>query len=449
MIFDDIIGQEGAILVLKKAVESNNYSAAYLFSGPSGVGKTTIGRILSMTILCESPVNFNPCLKCESCQLFLKEQHFSYRELDAASYGGKEDMIKLRDDASSLGVTDKKIILIDESHDISKQGEDALLKQIEQCPEHLIYIFCTTDPDKMQDTLLNRCSPFHITKIKPSLIKQRLKIICEKEGLTYQDDALQIIAVRSEGHVRNAINLLELVAYLGEISIGNLDKISKDFEEDIFTIVSNIGIDLKKVIDTYRKISSYLSVFEFYNLLLSMVNDAVKLIHGYENFIEKRKKLLMKLKRIHGHSLAEFLNYLVTRDKFVEKVGIESDLLILHYKYSANSFIPRIQKEPLKDPQKKSTKKNDEPSTPSLTIDELTKMKAEDRSKILRDQRKKHKLEEKEESPKVPLGWPLPKEESPGESSTREGGLTPLEFSHRLVGGRSGERKQMANSRTK
>lgn len=444
-----MVGQEGAILVLKKTIEKEDYGSAYLFSGPSGVGKTTIGRIFANTILCDSPVNNSPCLKCESCLLFKKEQHFSYRELDSASFGGKEDMVKLRDDATSLGVTKKKIILLDESHDITKLGQDALLKQVEQCPEHLIYIFCTTDPDKMNPTLLYRCIPFHVIKIEPLLIKQRLKVICERESLSYQEDVLQIIAVRSEGHVRNAINLLELVAYLGDISMENLDKISKDFEEDIFTIVSNIGIDLRKVIETYRKISSYLSVFEFYNLLLSLVNDAVKLVHGYEDFFEKRKKLLMKLKKIHGQSLFEFLNYLVTRDKFVEKVGIESDLLILHYKYCANSFIPRIQKEPLKIPQKEeSTKEDEELDPPSFTVGELTKMDADKRSEFLRKQRKKNKSGEKEELLIVPSEWPLPKEERPGNSHFGEIELAPQEFSLRLVGGRGGKGQQMANSRT-
>lgn len=444
-----MVGQEGVALVLKESIKQSNYGSAYLFKGPSGVGKTTVGRIFSNTILCENPVNFNPCLKCESCQLFIKEQHFSYRELDSASFGGKEDMVKLRDDASSLGVTKKKIILLDESHDISNAGQDALLKQTEQCPEHLIYIFCTTDPEKMNETLRNRCTTFHFTKINPLSIIPRLRYICDAEKIDYEEDALEIIADRSRGHVRNAINLLEMIAYLGEISIENLEKISKDFEEDIFTIVSNLGIDIGKVIDTYRKISTYLSAFEFYGLLLSLVNDAVKLLYGYDDFFEKRKKYLLKLKKIHGYSLSEFLNYLVTRDKFVEKVGIESDLLILHYKYSGDSFIPRIQKEPLKQPQKDESAKRveDEPITSRFTVEELSRMDSVKRSSILREQRKNHKLEVKEDSLKVPSEWPLSKEERPGRYSSREIELTPQEFSLKLVGGRGGERQQMANLR--
>lgn len=378
--------------------------------------------------------------------MFKKEQHFSYRELDAASFGGKEDMIKLRDHAAYLSASNKKIILLDECHDISKQGSDALLKQIEQCPEHLVYIFCTTNPDKMVRTLRDRCMQFQITKVETSLISRRLKYICEQEKFNYQDDALQIIAERSDGHVRNAVNLLEEMVYLGDISIENLNTISRDFEEEIFTIVSNLGIDLNKVIETYQSVSSYLSAIEFYNLLLSLVSDGAKFLYGYDNFSEKRKELILKLKDIHGYSLLEFLNYLILRDKFVNKIGLQSDLVILHYKFNANSFMPRIQKEPLMDSQIQSTSKNDLPNNTShLRYAELSKMSVADRSKMLREQRKTHKEESKEESETVPYKWPLPKEERPGEDSLDYEILSAQEFSQNLVGGRSGEIRPMVN----
>lgn len=434
------------IHVLKASIKQNRYGSAYLFSGPPGVGKTTLGRIFSNAVLCDSSVDSNPCGKCETCLLFAKEQHFSYRELDAASYGGKEDMVKLRDNASSLAATKKKIILLDESQDISKQGQDALLEQTEECPEHLIYIFCTTEPNKMKDTLRERCMEFHITKVDPSLIAQRLKTICEKEDLSFQDDAIQVIAERSDGHVRSAVNLLEEIAYLGEISLENLNKISKDFEKEIFTIISNLGIDLTRVIEVYQSISSYLSSFEFYNLFLSFVNDAAKLLYGYDNFSEKRKNLLLKLNKIHGFSLIEFLNYLILRDKFVNKTGLQSDLVILHYKFNANNFVPRNQKEPSIDPQSQSTPKSDSPSPPVLRYAELSKMSIKDRSKVLREQRKNQKVEVKEESEIVPSKWPLSKEERPRKDPEED--LTPQEFSQKLVGGRGGEVRSMVDTRT-
>lgn len=355
-------------------------------------------------------------------------------------------MVNLRDDASSLAVSKKKIINIDESHDISKQGQDALLKQTEECPEHLIYMFCTTDPDKMNNTLRDRFMEFHITKVDTALIVQRLRTICEKEEINFQDDALQTIAERSEGHVRSAINLLEEVAYLGEISLEKLNMVSRDFEEDIFTIVSSFGTDLPKIVDTYQSVSSYLSSFEFYNLLLSLVIDATKYLYGYDNFSEKRINLLSKLKEIHGYSLIEFLNYLITRDKFVEKVGLQSDLIILHYKFCANNFVPRIQKSPTNSQIQSATKSDD--SINPLSYAQLSKLSISDRNKLLRKQRKEiqQKTGDKEKSETVPSEWPLPKEERPGNNFEEEN-LTAQEFSQQLVGGRVGNIRSVVDSR--
>ena len=434
--------------VLKASVKQGRYGSAYLFCGPYGAGKTTLARIFAKTILCESPIDSNPCGKCESCLLFEGERHFGYREIDAASYGGKDDMVSLRDDASSLAVSKKKIINIDESHDISKQGQDALLKQTEQCPEHLVYMFCTTDPDKMNSTLRDRFMEFHITKVDTAHIIQRLRFICAGEGIAFQEEALQVIAERSEGHVRSAINLLEKVAYLGEISLENLNTVSRDFEEGIFTIVSSLGTNLPKVVDTYQSISSYLSSFEFYNLLLSLVVDATKYLYGYDNFSEKRITLLSRLKEIHGYSLIEFLNYLITRDKFVEKVGLQSDLIILHYKFCANNFIPRIQKDSSTNSQNQSATKNDDSASP-YSYAQLSKLSISDRNKRLRKQRKEiqQKTGEKEKSERVPSEWPLPKEERPGNNFEEES-LTAQEFSQQLVGGRVGNIRTVVDSRT-
>jgi len=303
-----MIGQEPVIKVLRATIGKNRISSAYLFTGPSGVGKTTSVRIFAKAILCDHPVQGNPCGVCESCILFQKDQHFGYKELDSASVGGKEDMIKLRGESSFVSISKKKIIALDECHDISRQGQDALLEQTERCPEHLVYLFSTTDPDKLNKTLRNRCTELQFSKVDPLLIAQKLKSICQAEKFDFQEDALQILAQRSQGHVRNAVKLLEEVTYLGTVSVENVNLISTDYDEQIFLILSNLGSDLNKVIEIYQQISSSLPVMEFYNLLLQMVNDAAKLVCGYVDFPEKRKEILSKLKDIHGFSLLEFLN---------------------------------------------------------------------------------------------------------------------------------------------
>lgn len=429
-----MIGQDGPIKILKASVQYNKYNSAYMLSGPPGVGKTTAGRIFSKAILCDSPVEGNPCGVCESCSLFDREQHFNYYELDAASYGGKEDMVALRDNAAYLSVSKKKILMIDESHDISKQGQDALLKQTEECPDHLVYIFCTTEPDKMNETLRERCMEFQISIVQPTLIIKRLKYICEQENIKYQEEALQVIAEKSDGHVRNALNYLEEVAYLGEITLDNINTIFKDYDKDIFVIVSNLGKDLPKIVETYRSISSYVSSMKFYELLLSLVRDAAIFLYGYEDFPDKRKSTLSKLKEIHGYSLVEFLNYLTLRDKYVDKIGLLSDLITLHYKFSASNFAP-IQRN--NNSPENITQKQIPDAPSSIAYNQLSKMSIADRSKVLREQRKQKK-EDLPDNSKIPLNWPLPKEDRPGESSDNRD-LPADVFSQNLVGGRSGD----------
>jgi len=437
-----VIGQDSVVKILRASVDKKHYVSAYLFSGLQGIGKTTLGRIFSNAILCDSPIDNNPCHKCESCKLFAKEQHFGYRELDAASFSGKEDMKQLRDEGAFLSVSDKKIILLDESHDISTAGQDALLKQIEQCPEHLIYMFCTTNPDKMAPTLRERCMELQLFSVEPSIIFDRLKYICEQENLNYQDDALVLISEKSKGHVRSALNMLEKISYLDEISVKNLNLIYKDFEEDIFEIVANLGIDLSKVLDTYHSISSYLSATQFYNLMLSLVNDAVKYLYGYDKFSEKYREFLRKLKEIHGSSLPEFLDYLIKRDKYIEKIGIQSDLVILHSKFEINSFAKQI---PLNDIKIQNQSKKRAPNVKNLSFTELSKLDVNERSRILREQRMKHKAEQKEEKENVPLNWPLPKEKRLGENTGSRENLSAEEFSQNLVGGRVARVKPVVN----
>lgn len=458
--FDAVIGQDSAVTVMKAIIVRGRYESAYLLSGPSGDGKTTLGRIFSMAMLCAAHVNGNPCGKCESCQQFLREQHFGYHELDAASFGGKDDMVKLRDEAAFVSASSRKIILLDECHDISRQGQDALLKQVEQCPEHLVYLFCTTDPDKMNPTLRNRCMEFQVTKVAPDGIVKRLRDICVAEGFQADDSALRVIADRSKGHVRNAVNLLEEVAFLGPISPENLGSVARDFSGSIYGIVSNLGVDLPAALQAYTSVSSYLSPTEFYDQIISLVDDACRSLYGYVlGLTPARQEMASKLKDIHGFSLLEFLNYLLTRDKFVDRMGMQSDLIVLHYKFSAGALQPaprRVRMESELPAPQVEVPRASEPQTPvlptsqkvataeppvdsTITYAQLSKMTLQQKSKALCDLRNKVKpADQKNATETVAEKWPLPKDDRPGESSFDDEMLSPQEFSRLLVGGRSG-----------
>jgi DNA polymerase III subunit gamma/tau len=446
--FDDVIGQDVATTILRSSVIKNMFNSAYLFEGPSGVGKTTIARIFAKAILCYSHINGNPCGVCESCKLFEEEKNFGYTELDAASVGGKDDMIKLKDDAAFISVEKKKIILLDECHDISKQGQDALLKQVEQCPPHLIYLFCTTESNKIRPTLRKRCTQFQFSRVIPDLIFNRLKYICEIEKISFDEEALKVISDRSEGHVRDALKLLEEADQFGSVSLESVSKISVDYSADIFEVLANLGSNLPHALEISKKISSYISVSDFYEQLVSMVCDAVKVIYGYEDFLPKRKEILIKLRDIHGCLLIEFMNYLITREKFIDKIGLTSDLILLHYKFCSGGFKPQI-------PETKITQENNTAQVQDLPIQEQAKpsisptvkhaqlmsLPMSDRLKLLQQQHSKsQKSSEKEDTQKVPFEWSLPKEERSGSDSSMltHKELSPLDFSRLLVGGRGG-----------
>ena len=398
-----------------------------------------------MALLCDHTQDGDPCGVCESCQLFLKERHFSYYELDAATYGGKEDMIKLRDDATFLSTSKKKIILLDEAHDVSRAGQDSLLKLIEQCPEHLVFIFCTTERDKMNSTLLNRCREFQISRVDSAAVAARLKEVCEKEGATYDEGVLREIAEKTDGHVRNALNLLEGLLLLGKVDSATLEIVSKDYDQDLVEVLAYLGTDVSKSLEAYRRVAPYIHPLDLYNRILGLVSDSCKLLYGYADFPAVRIARLSRLRDAHGPKLLEFLNYLITRDKFIDRIGVQSDLVVMHYKFASGGFVPP-QSSPIPINSTPPTvavepaQQNSQPSSDStgtFFYSDLSKLSLREKSRVLREQRNK-KVDVKEESERVPTDWPLPKEEKPGQGIYDDGMLSPQDFSRNLVGGRGG-----------
>lgn len=414
-----------------------------MLSGPTGVGKTSIGRIFANAVLCEAPVNGNPCTKCESCKLFAEERHFAYKELDAASVGGKDAMVKLRDDAYFQSVYVKKIILIDECQDITRQGQDALLKQLEECPDHLIYIFCTTDPDQIKKTIRDRCMIFQISKVSDELLVQRLKHIADTEKLTYDPAVLGLIARRADGCVREAINSITSLSYMGDITEVNFNVIYRNYDEEVYNILANIGVDLNAAIGACRKASTFLSIGELYGLILSLLSDSAKYIYGYIGLSPSRIELVSRLKDIHGANILELLNHLISRDKYIDRAGLDSDIVLLHYKYGslqpksitvakAETQTQLVALEPNMSQDQKETRQ-------IVSHADLLKMSSSDRCKVLREQRDTFKMVKAENLEIVPSEWPLLKEKISGESNAENDELSPEQFSNRLIGGRRGE----------
>lgn len=216
--FKDVVGQEHIERTLKNAIEQGKVSHAYLFCGPRGTGKTTMARILAKALLCEQGPTVEPDGTCPECEAIAQGTHPDVYELDAASRTGvdnvREEIIARVNYAPTRGAW--KVYIIDEVHMLTNAAFNALLKTLEEPPEHILFILCTTDPQKVPDTIQSRCQRFDFHRISNEAIVSRLGAICVEEGVDFEGEALDLIAYRADGGMRNALTSLEqLIAFGG------------------------------------------------------------------------------------------------------------------------------------------------------------------------------------------------------------------------------------------
>ena len=216
--FEDVVGQEHIERTLKNALEQEKVSHAYLFCGPRGTGKTTMARILAKALLCEKAPTIDPDGTCEECLAIAAGTHPDVYELDAASRTGvenvREEIINRVHYAPTHG--SYKIYIIDEVHMLSTAAFNALLKTLEEPPSHVVFILCTTVPQKVPDTIHSRCQRFDFHRLSVDEITARLGAVCVQEGVEFEPEALELISHQAEGGMRNALTSLEQLAAFGE-----------------------------------------------------------------------------------------------------------------------------------------------------------------------------------------------------------------------------------------
>jgi len=216
--FDDLVGQTHVSRTLKNAVAQNRLAHAYLFVGPRGVGKTSTARILAKSLNCIKGPTITPCGVCDNCREIAGGNSLDVIEIDGASNNSVEDVRQLRENVRYAPAKGRyKIYLIDEVHMLSSAAFNALLKTLEEPPEHVKFIFATTEPQKVLATILSRCQRFDLHRIPANLIAQHLQFIAKKEKITLQPAAAHAIARGAEGGLRDAESMLDqLVAFCGE-----------------------------------------------------------------------------------------------------------------------------------------------------------------------------------------------------------------------------------------
>jgi len=234
--YPEMVGQQHVLQALVNALDSERLHHAYLFSGTRGVGKTTIARIFSKSLNCEKGISSTPCGECASCTEIDEGRSVDLIEIDAASRTGVEDMRELLENVQYAPTRSRfKVYLIDEVHMLSKHSFNALLKTLEEPPEHVKFLLATTDPQKLPVTVLSRCLQFNLKRMTPAQIQQHLDDLLKHEAIESETAALMLLAHAADGSMRDALSLLDqAIAYGGgavktEAVESMLGAISKDY----------------------------------------------------------------------------------------------------------------------------------------------------------------------------------------------------------------------------
>ena len=267
--FEDLIGQNSMVKILSNAFSLNRIAHAFLFTGVRGVGKTTAARIVARGLNClkdDSPT-ISPCGVCSSCISAKNDRHVDIVEIDAASHTGVDDVRELTEGVRYKPAEGRyKIYIIDEVHMLSTQAFNALLKTLEEPPEHVKFIFCTTEIKKIPVTVLSRCQKFDLRRVAVDELVELLRSICSKEEVSIDDKSLNLLARYSDGSVRDSLSLLDQAISMSNTGI------------TLETINNMLGLSDKSIVwDLFDKLiqGDILSVLNHYDNLLKSGSDPV------------------------------------------------------------------------------------------------------------------------------------------------------------------------------
>ena len=307
--FAEMVGQEHITRTLRNQIMANRVGHAYLFNGGRGTGKTTSAKVLARAINCLNPKDGEPCNECEICKAALNGSLTDIVEMDAASNNSVEDIRSIREEVNFLPTKAKyRVYIIDEVHMLSQGAFNALLKTLEEPPEHVKFILATTEPQKLPATILSRCQRFDFKRISNEDIIKRLEIVCKESNISITPQALNIIASLSEGAMRDALSILERCVQDGENNIDE-DKIKElvgipkiTYIHSITEAIIEYNIDeamesITKVLDEGKDLNNLLWEIIKYVKDILMVKTGQKLTIYNENDFSNLKTLAEKVSK--------------------------------------------------------------------------------------------------------------------------------------------------------
>ncbi len=302
--FDSVVGQNSIITTLKNSIINKTFTHAYMFFGPRGTGKTTVSKIFARSINCLDSTDGISCGKCKNCLVSYDKECVDIIEIDAASNNGVDEIRELKNKISLVPSELKyKVYIIDEVHMLSIGAFNALLKTLEEPPDHVVFILATTDPQKVPETIISRCQCFSFKRISNEMIVKRLKFVCEKEKIEIDDEVLNEIAISSDGGLRDALGVLDkLVSY-------SKNKIDINLFAELNYMITKVEIE---------KFCNFILDYDIYNVL--------KKIEEYDN---NGKNLIQIINQVMYYLRNIVVDYYISNKKINYSIDIIENLIFL------------------------------------------------------------------------------------------------------------------------